>query len=58
MAITCVSIIMTVIVLSFFYRGPTLTHVNVIPLGKTSVMTIEGERGFLGGGFVNFINSK
>ena len=28
------------------------------PLGKTSVMTIEGERGFLGGGFVNFINSK
>ena len=27
MAITCVSIIMTVIVLSFFYRGPTLTHV-------------------------------
>ena len=27
MAITCVSVIMTVIVLNFFYRGPTLTHV-------------------------------
>ena len=29
MAITCVSVIMTVIVLNFFYRGPTLTHVPV-----------------------------
>jgi len=29
MAITCVSVIMTVCVLNFFYRGPTLTHVPV-----------------------------
>lgn len=29
MAITCVSVIMTVTVLNFFYRGPTLTHVPV-----------------------------
>ena len=27
MAITCVSVVMTVIVLNFFYRGPTLTEV-------------------------------
>ena len=29
MAITCVSVIMTVTVLNFFYRGPTLTHVPI-----------------------------
>lgn len=29
MAITCVSVIMTVTVLNFFYRGPTLRHVPV-----------------------------
>jgi hypothetical protein len=29
MAITCVSVIMTVCVLNFFYRGPTLTHVPI-----------------------------
>ncbi len=29
MAITCISVIMTVIVLNFFYRGPTLTHVPI-----------------------------
>lgn len=40
MAITCVSVIMTVIVLNFFYRGPTLTHVpawaQIHILGKKS----------------------
>ena len=27
MAITCISVIMTVMVLNFFYRGPTLSSV-------------------------------